>query len=537
MHKLPTKQIYLLVVFIVGIIAISIYSTYAIFTFEGSTSNIVSIYTPNSLKITEDMYEYKQITIPKNSYLTTDVDIYNAFSYDLCFSVWYKVANDKDINSENVRLFILNDSLSTGIINSIKSSRTNILIINDNDKDVKVNIGISSSKKEDTCSLNISTDKKLINNKINNYQELSKYIIDNSNKPIKQEENYLIYKENIDKIILEQEKISISDKYTYHQELFILEEEKEIDIKDIINYQSNDEKSYYTCIDGKECRFLYKINEITKYSKKDELTNEDIDIYSITNYDLLIGYLNGESGIRKVKDDYLYYGDNPNNFVYYNCTNELDTKTCELWRILGTYYDKENDEYYTKIIKNDSLGLYQYDEFENLDFEKTSLYKYLIKEYKLKNNNYLKEITYKQDYLNNLSQTLDDINYFDNKIKSSISIMSLRDYLNASSCENKTLDKYNEECLNNNYLNLNNGIYWTYTREYNKIETTEEIEEETTTEEELKEPMNNMIYSVSSTINTNNINDKLNIRPVVFLKDRILITEGDGTFENPFILN
>ena len=67
MNKLPTKQIYLLVVIITGIIALSVYSTYAIFTFEGTTGNIVSIYTPNSLEISESISEYKQITVPKNS--------------------------------------------------------------------------------------------------------------------------------------------------------------------------------------------------------------------------------------------------------------------------------------------------------------------------------------------------------------------------------------------------------------------------------------------------------------------------------------
>ena len=77
-EKLPTKQIYLLLIIIVGIIALSVYSTYAIFTFEGETSNIVSMYTPNSLTISEDIYEYKQITVGKNSYVTTDIDIYNA---------------------------------------------------------------------------------------------------------------------------------------------------------------------------------------------------------------------------------------------------------------------------------------------------------------------------------------------------------------------------------------------------------------------------------------------------------------------------
>ena len=111
--------------------------------------------------------------------------------------------------------------------------------------------------------------------------------------------------------------------------------------------------------------------------------------------------------------------------------------------------------------------------------------------------------------------------------------MSLRDYLNASSCENKTLDKYNEECLNNNYLNLNNGTYWTYTREYNKIEATEEIEEENTEEEIIEdesiEPTNNMIYSVSSTINTNNINDILKIVDFVNNKDFNAIYKPDST--------
>ena len=84
MNKLPTKQIYLLIIIIVGIIALSIYSTYAIFTFEGSTSNIVSLYTPNSLKINESVSEYQQVTVDASSYTTTDIDIYNTHDYEVC---------------------------------------------------------------------------------------------------------------------------------------------------------------------------------------------------------------------------------------------------------------------------------------------------------------------------------------------------------------------------------------------------------------------------------------------------------------------
>ena len=59
MNKLPTKQIYLLFIIIVGIITLSVYSTYALFTFESSTDDIVSIHTPKSLKISENIYLIK----------------------------------------------------------------------------------------------------------------------------------------------------------------------------------------------------------------------------------------------------------------------------------------------------------------------------------------------------------------------------------------------------------------------------------------------------------------------------------------------
>ena len=96
MNKLPTKQIYLLIIIIVGIIALSIYSTYAIFTFEGSTSNIVSLYTPNSLKINESVSEYQQVPVDASSYTTTDIDIYNTHDYEVCYSVWYKLINSNN---------------------------------------------------------------------------------------------------------------------------------------------------------------------------------------------------------------------------------------------------------------------------------------------------------------------------------------------------------------------------------------------------------------------------------------------------------
>ena len=75
MKQVPAKQIYLLLVIIVGIIALSVYSTYALFTFENTTGDIVSIHIPKSLTISENVYEYQQIKIAPNQVATTDIDI------------------------------------------------------------------------------------------------------------------------------------------------------------------------------------------------------------------------------------------------------------------------------------------------------------------------------------------------------------------------------------------------------------------------------------------------------------------------------
>ena len=66
-----------------------------------------------------------------------------------------------------------------------------------------------------------------------------------------------------------------------------------------------------------------------------------------------------------------YIGANPNNYVYFNCSdyNNPTTDTCELWRIIGVFNNvtksdgsKEN---LVKIIRADSLGNYSWDYKKN----------------------------------------------------------------------------------------------------------------------------------------------------------------------------
>ena len=140
MNKLPAKQIYLLSIIIIGIITLSVYSTYALFTLETETSDIVSIHTPNSLTISENIYEYQQIKVEPNKVTTTDIDIYNSFEYDVCYSVWYKVVG-KNIDESKVQVFekSAGTRTSNGVLTVNNNVRVTIGIINDTDEEVKIN--------------------------------------------------------------------------------------------------------------------------------------------------------------------------------------------------------------------------------------------------------------------------------------------------------------------------------------------------------------------------------------------------------------
>jgi len=540
MNKLPARQIYLLSIIVIGIISLSVYSTYAIFTLESKTSDIVSIHTPNSLEISTDTYEYKQVTIPKNSYITTDIDLYNNFEEELCYSVWYKTINTSSIDANSVKIYeqTPNGLTTSGTMEPITSRRITLLILNDNDSDARVNIGLASSIFEETCKLNISTDKSLITSTINNPEELSTKLIENINVKTK-EANYLTYKDINNEIDLSNnKKIFIAENFTYQEELFTLTNSKEIEVKDIEKYTSNEFKNYYTCLTENSCRFLYKINKTEIKLVEDFIeTEEDESLnstYKITNYDHLVGYLGGENGLRKITKNnitnYVYYGDNPDNYIYYNCTNDLDTKTCELWRIIGIFYDETTDKYLTKIIKDESIGRFKYSENNNL-WNESLINEYLSEEYDLNNKGYINEVTFNEENILDLNVKLNEItNLTNNNNKSKITIMSLSDYLNASVCTDKKINEYDETCLNNNWLNKNNSVdEWT---------TSVKIEEPTTNEEtgETITPPNNTLYSVGSKTTENIFTEELNIRPVAYLKSRIFLIDGEGTFDNPYTI-
>jgi len=63
-----------------------------------------------------------------------------------------------------------------------------------------------------------------------------------------------------------------------------------------------------------------------------------------------------------------YYGANPNNYVYFNCSDYSNqtSSTCETWRIIGVFDGK------LKLIRNESIGNLSWDYDKNDDSTKTT---------------------------------------------------------------------------------------------------------------------------------------------------------------------
>ncbi|HCY44549.1 MAG TPA: hypothetical protein DHU33_03895 [Firmicutes bacterium] len=82
-----------------------------------------------------------------------------------------------------------------------------------------------------------------------------------------------------------------------------------------------------------------------------------------------------------------YIGANPNNYVYFNCSdyNNQSDSTCEKWRIIGVFKKMSKNylskEDLVKIIRNDSLGDIAWDRNDVNDWSKASLQTTLNGEY------------------------------------------------------------------------------------------------------------------------------------------------------------
>ena len=251
--------------------------------------------------------------------------------------------------------------------------------------------------------------------------------------------------------------------------------------------------------------------------------------------------------------DYRYIGTNPNNYVIFNG---------ETWRIIGVFtIEDENGkrEKRMKIIRDQSLGNYSWDNQGNYgvnDWSNSALQKMLNSGvyYNRKSGSCPRGYnggTTSCDFTSNgltvdaksmigkakwylggynlFSKSSDfygaergDVVYSGRPIRwvGEVGLMYPSDYgyaASGSSCLNTNLSGYNLSCKSTNWLYR--SIYqWTFASSFESFY---------------------FVYYVSSSGDVsryNACNDFLGVRPSVYLKSNVLISEGDGSSSNPYTL-
>lgn len=98
------------------------------------------------------------------------------------------------------------------------------------------------------------------------------------------------------------------------------------------------------------------IKKLYSTAKKSTVTNNSIT-YNTSQSQLLMNDRKGSSSTGIDAGNIRYYGTNPDNYVYFNCSNYNNptASTCELWRIIGVFDGK------LKLIRNESIGNYSWD--------------------------------------------------------------------------------------------------------------------------------------------------------------------------------
>ena len=221
--------------------------------------------------------------------------------------------------------------------------------------------------------------------------------------------------------------------------------------------------------------------------------------------------------------DIRYYGATPNNYVSFNN---------ELWRIIGVIDEK------IKIIRNESIGKYDWASNRSNNWNNASLKSYLNGDYYNSiDSTYKNMISEETYYLGGATssnyQTLTASGYYNAERDSSqvysgnpastkqyIGLMYPSDYGYAagSSCLSTALRSYNSSCKNSDYLF--SGV-----------------------EEWLQAPCANRSDNAAKLSSTgyvdprNYVPNSSTVRPVLYLNTNVQITGGDGSSLNPFQLS
>lgn len=305
----------------------------------------------------------------------------------------------------------------------------------------------------------------------------------------------------------------------------------------------------------------YNIENITKNSLC-KLYYED------TAGEQLINLTSGLDTLKEKNKTYLdendilrYYGNDALNYIYFNCDNESDTNTCELWRIVSV--SKVSDvtkkhKYNLKIVKdtpltakntttNQDITEFEWNNNRGFDFLEASIYKLLNEAYYNASSNYsytnknnetltldFSKTGLKNDKTRNMittgtwrlnantdnKQTISNWyndTAYGNMANFNIGLINISDYILSlkDDCKDTKINEFST-CSSQSYLSKENGFF--------VLDSYQEKE--------------GFVYRIAgnNAINAIYPTATYNIYPSLYLNEDVKIVSGDGSLNNPYTI-
>ena len=153
------KRNYLLSIIVIGLIVLSLYSTYAMFTASISTNDIVNL-SASTIPTNTETKEYERLTLKAGEKKIIEFTVSNSTNSSLYYGVWYEMIKPTSINDDIVigkKEDTQNDTLGQLFSNS--NAKVSFVIENKTSSSIIINVGVGYSN---TSSLNLPTNRYLI---------------------------------------------------------------------------------------------------------------------------------------------------------------------------------------------------------------------------------------------------------------------------------------------------------------------------------------------------------------------------------------
>ena len=155
--KFKLKEAYLLILIVLGLVSLSVYSTYALFTKEVTIDNVVSFNATLSLS-DSNLVEYELVTLNPNETKIIELRVSNSSTSTLYYGCWYEtLSNNPDIT---IGMYLEKSNVqSTGTLATTETKTLVVGIVNNSASTTLVNLGVVGSATE---NLGLSSSRIII---------------------------------------------------------------------------------------------------------------------------------------------------------------------------------------------------------------------------------------------------------------------------------------------------------------------------------------------------------------------------------------